>query len=294
LYEKLAEIIDEDLVRSFIKNTKKYKYHSSFLKVPDFIKTKTFPETLSPIEKEFFRSYLILQTPNVGFSSAIDLIKQAIVSNDTELVEDIILTCADEILKRVSRLHGSSYIRELEKFCNQLIELAKENTEIRIVNGLRAFLRINAEKCHELIEQPENDYCYSLSTSHPEKAMCNCHLCVKIANFLQVSKESLSLRISDESKEHLIDQFQNDLESFRIVINKSLKDLLTITFTPWGTSEQEVLITKKPLISSQFAPVLLLKIDEILESLPISTKNARKRHPPPSEEEPAIKKQKTI
>ena len=191
MYEKLAEIVDEDLVISFIKKTEKYKYHSSLLKVPNFIKDKNFPETLSPVEKEFFRAYLIIKTCNISFSSAIEIIKEAILSNDSELVEDIILTCGDRIPKISQRNNGPFYKEELEKFCDKMLELAKEHTGIRIINGLRAFLRGYAERCHELMEQPETTFRYALTSSHPEKKYVLVKFVEKLQISLQVQKNHL-------------------------------------------------------------------------------------------------------
>ena len=200
-------------------------------------------------------------------------------------------------LDKINGSEAKSCVQNITELFELMMRLEKTYPGYGVLNGLRSIFMDMVGKSEEITEKPETEYSYSTNYEHPEKTVCYCPICKRINNILQSKASSGGVRIKKPQMDHIMDQFQNDIVSFRVITNKSLKELLTITSKPWGKkNELQVTITKKPLLDSgvQFVPKFLPVLQDLLSQIPSTkAKSARKRYLPSSGDEPPHKLQKT-
>lgn len=142
------EIVDEDLVVSFIKGRNISKSNA----IPWFVKGEKDANSLKVFQIEYYIAYLKIPFNN-SIGSIYNRIRQAYVSKNTEILEQVITHYVDTISICLDyRFRGDSFSTEMKKFCDNMMELAKKSSEYIIISGFRAMLNVLHEGCSEILE----------------------------------------------------------------------------------------------------------------------------------------------
>jgi len=277
--------------------------------LPNFIKSIKLPSDreLTELEIAFVKSYLLLissptqsnytysRIPSPEVHKIPSYIKLALFTKDLDFVDEIIQNgiqiCVDSLQHVPSYNYVKSFTRNFTSVFTNLLELAKEYPEYGILNGIRSFCSGVVEVVQNYVDVPKNDYRYLLVNSAYTSKCCYCKTCLILNDFLDSEDISFVIRVSNT--DHILEEFYNDKLEYKVAIDESLKNLLTITSKPWR-DKFKVTITKKPLIPKNVQPMvsILPVIEELLAQVPSTRKSARKRIPLPLEEEPPAKVQK--
>ena len=264
---------------------------------PDFIQYTALStkRNLASLEKEYVKCYIAgrLNDPSIQPMHIPYLMHQSLFPEELDYFVEIMTKCKDIYIRLLEKTDYLTIAVKLDSIFETLQKLEPLYPDFGLLQGLRMFLEGVKDKCDELLLNPKED-CYQYHTIK-KNGVCNCgNVCFSINNALSAPQSTINLHINSEDLDHIQEQFNNNIPKYRLMIEKPLNELIELTTSP-GSKGRLVLHIKKKLVipyNIQTLPYVQQAAQELLFKLPSNAKSARKRHLPPSNEEPPHKIQK--